>query len=198
MHHGPVPEPVSAATLSISASSCPHHPLHLPAPEKLLDKLLLFLFSVILTAWLSSADKTVKLWKVSERDKRPEGYNLKDEEGRLRDPATITTLRVSGTAALATRVVVGPGAGHLLSDPVGYSCNGRMRAPRRRLNLPQSPVADGGTGEVPSPNDYKSTLFLLSLRTRHMATTIRYHILSLCLLTLSKCLEHLLSSGHRG
>ena len=42
--------------------------------------------------------KTVKLWKVSERDKRPEGYNLKDEEGRLRDPATITTLRVSVTA----------------------------------------------------------------------------------------------------
>lgn len=42
---------------------------------------------------LSTNDKTVKLWKVSERDKRPEGYNLKDEEGRLRDPATITTLR---------------------------------------------------------------------------------------------------------
>ncbi|KAB0404432.1 hypothetical protein E2I00_009562, partial [Balaenoptera physalus] len=41
---------------------------------------------------LSTNDKTVKLWKVSERDKRPEGYNLKDEEGRLRDPATITTL----------------------------------------------------------------------------------------------------------
>lgn len=39
-------------------------------------------------------DKTVKLWKVSERDKRPEGYNLKDEDGRLRDPSTITTLRV--------------------------------------------------------------------------------------------------------
>ncbi|GAB1301682.1 Serine/threonine-protein phosphatase 2A 55 kDa regulatory subunit B beta isoform [Apodemus speciosus] len=42
---------------------------------------------------LSTNDKTVKLWKVSERDKRPEGYNLKDEEGRLRDPTTITTLR---------------------------------------------------------------------------------------------------------
>lgn len=41
------------------------------------------------------ADKTVKLWKISERDRRPEGYNLKDEEGRIRDPATITTLRVS-------------------------------------------------------------------------------------------------------
>lgn len=39
-------------------------------------------------------DKTVKLWKISERDKRPEGYNLKDEEGRVRDPTTITALRV--------------------------------------------------------------------------------------------------------
>ncbi|KAI4873135.1 hypothetical protein NFI96_016445 [Prochilodus magdalenae] len=39
-------------------------------------------------------DKTVKLWKISERDKRPEGYNLKDEDGRIRDPTTITALRV--------------------------------------------------------------------------------------------------------
>lgn len=39
-------------------------------------------------------DKTVKLWKVSERDKRPEGYNLKDEEGRLKDVSTITSLQV--------------------------------------------------------------------------------------------------------
>lgn len=41
-----------------------------------------------------SLDKTVKLWKISERDKRPEGYNLKDEDGRVRDPTTITALRV--------------------------------------------------------------------------------------------------------
>ena len=40
------------------------------------------------------ADKTIKLWKISERDKRPEGYNLKEEDGRYRDPNTVTTLRV--------------------------------------------------------------------------------------------------------
>lgn len=40
-------------------------------------------------------DKTIKLWKISERDKRAEGYNLKDEDGRLRDPFRITTLRAS-------------------------------------------------------------------------------------------------------
>lgn len=43
---------------------------------------------------LSTNDKTIKLWKISERDKRAEGYNLKDEDGRLRDPFRITSLRV--------------------------------------------------------------------------------------------------------
>lgn len=43
-----------------------------------------------------ASDKTVKLWKISERDKRPEGYNLKDEDGRIRNPSTITSLRVRG------------------------------------------------------------------------------------------------------
>ncbi|KTF86750.1 hypothetical protein cypCar_00030870 [Cyprinus carpio] len=43
---------------------------------------------------LSTNDKTIKLWKVSERDKRPEGYNLKDEEGRIKDISTVTSLRV--------------------------------------------------------------------------------------------------------
>ncbi|XP_066516022.1 protein phosphatase 2, regulatory subunit B, gamma a isoform X2 [Hoplias malabaricus] len=43
---------------------------------------------------LSTNDKTIKLWKVSERDRRPEGYNLKDEEGRLKDISTVTSLQV--------------------------------------------------------------------------------------------------------
>ena len=40
------------------------------------------------------ADKTVKLWKVSERNKRPEGYNLKDEGGIIRDASTLSSLQV--------------------------------------------------------------------------------------------------------
>jgi len=44
---------------------------------------------------LSTNDKTIKLWKVSERDKRAEGYNLKEDSGVLREPNTINTLRVS-------------------------------------------------------------------------------------------------------
>lgn len=47
------------------------------------------------TYFIFSPDKTIKLWKISERDKRPEGYNLKEEDGRYRDPTTVTTLRVS-------------------------------------------------------------------------------------------------------
>ncbi|XP_008821364.1 serine/threonine-protein phosphatase 2A 55 kDa regulatory subunit B delta isoform isoform X1 [Nannospalax galili] len=43
---------------------------------------------------LSTNDKTIKLWKISERDRRAEGYNLKDEDGRLRDPFRVTALRV--------------------------------------------------------------------------------------------------------
>ncbi|CDQ71471.1 unnamed protein product [Oncorhynchus mykiss] len=46
---------------------------------------------------LSTNDKTIKLWKVSERDKRPEGYNLKDEEGRIKDLSTVTSLQVDSS-----------------------------------------------------------------------------------------------------
>ena len=31
---------------------------------------------------------------MSERDKKAEGYNLKEDSGLLRDPSTINTLRV--------------------------------------------------------------------------------------------------------
>lgn len=47
---------------------------------------------------LSTNDKTIKLWKVSERDKRAEGYNLKDEAGELKDRGSITGLRVMPVA----------------------------------------------------------------------------------------------------
>jgi hypothetical protein len=52
------------------------------------DRCLLVLCSVL-------KDKTIKLWKITERDKRPEGYNLKDEEGKLKDLSTVTSLQVS-------------------------------------------------------------------------------------------------------
>ena len=42
----------------------------------------------------NTADKTVKLWKVSERRKRTDGFNLRDELGSPVDPSSITSLRV--------------------------------------------------------------------------------------------------------
>lgn len=49
---------------------------------------------IMLLTFTYTTDKTVKLWKVTERDKRPDGFNLKDENGITREPQSITTLRV--------------------------------------------------------------------------------------------------------
>ena len=53
---------------------------------------------------LSTNDKTIKLWKVSERDKRVEGYNTKEENGQLRDPSHVTSLRVIEVLFLITHI----------------------------------------------------------------------------------------------
>lgn len=79
-----------------------------------------------------------------------------------------------------------PKVGSMLAATAGYKCNVHVRPLGQRLSLTQSLVADGGAGKAPNPNDYKSTLLLLSLRTCHMATAIRYSIPSLCLFILSK------------
>ncbi|XP_063303455.1 serine/threonine-protein phosphatase 2A 55 kDa regulatory subunit B beta isoform isoform X1 [Pelobates fuscus] len=91
---------------------------------------------------LSTNDKTVKLWKVSERDKRPEGYNLKDEEGRLRDPCTITTLRVPVlrpmdlmVEATPRRVFSNAHTYHINSISVNSDYETYMSADDLRINL---------------------------------------------------------------
>jgi len=63
-------------------------------------------WSLLCSALLSLSDKTIKLWKISERDKRPEGYNLKEEDGRYRDPNTVTALRVSMKCFVESKVFV--------------------------------------------------------------------------------------------
>jgi serine/threonine-protein phosphatase 2A regulatory subunit B len=40
------------------------------------------------------ADKTIKLWKMLERSRRPEGYNLRDEQGFIREVSSIKSLTV--------------------------------------------------------------------------------------------------------
>ncbi|NWY70181.1 2ABB phosphatase, partial [Erithacus rubecula] len=91
---------------------------------------------------LSTNDKTVKLWKVSERDKRPEGYNLKDEEGRLRDPSMITVLRVPVlrpmdlmVEATPRRVFANAHTYHINSISVNSDYETYMSADDLRINL---------------------------------------------------------------
>jgi len=50
----------------------------------------------------------VKLWKLTERSKRPEGLNLRDESGAERDPTSITTLRVPTFVPADTMVEASP------------------------------------------------------------------------------------------
>jgi len=52
--------------------------------------------------------RTIKLWKVSERDKKAEGYNLKEDSGLLRDPSTINTLRVPVLGPVGLMVEASP------------------------------------------------------------------------------------------
>lgn len=72
----------------------------------------LYCSCTVLLFWFVSSlslltDKTIKLWKISERDKRPEGYNLKEEDGRYKDPNTITSLRVSPWIEQNPRLILG-------------------------------------------------------------------------------------------
>ncbi|XP_061118202.1 serine/threonine-protein phosphatase 2A 55 kDa regulatory subunit B alpha isoform-like isoform X2 [Conger conger] len=86
---------------------------------------------------LSTNDKTIKLWKISERDKQPEGYNLKEEDGRFRDPSAITTLRPLPLAAGARVYTHG-------SDGGGQPTEGFCQRPHlpRQLHLSQQRLRD--------------------------------------------------------
>lgn len=58
---------------------------------------------------LSTNDKTVKLWKVSEKRKRAEGFNLRDESGSpMHDVSSITSLRVPVVKPMELMVEASP------------------------------------------------------------------------------------------
>lgn len=56
---------------------------------------------------LSTNDKTIKLWKIQERDKRVEGFNLKEESG-IPIEKTVTTLRVPSVRPMELMVEASP------------------------------------------------------------------------------------------
>ncbi|CAB1321905.1 unnamed protein product [Coregonus sp. 'balchen'] len=98
---------------------------------------------------LSTNDKTIKLWKISERDKRPEGYNLKEEDGRYRDPTTVTKLRVPVfqpmdlmVEASPRRVFANAHTYHINSISVNSDCETYLSADDLRINLWNLEITD--------------------------------------------------------
>uniref|UniRef100_A0A7N6AD35 Serine/threonine-protein phosphatase 2A 55 kDa regulatory subunit B n=1 Tax=Anabas testudineus TaxID=64144 RepID=A0A7N6AD35_ANATE len=98
---------------------------------------------------LSTNDKTIKLWKISERDKRPEGYNLKEEDGRYRDPNTVTALRVPVfrpmdlmVEASPRRVFANAHTYHINSISVNSDCETYLSADDLRINLWHLEITD--------------------------------------------------------
>uniref|UniRef100_A0A8C7Z2L0 Serine/threonine-protein phosphatase 2A 55 kDa regulatory subunit B n=1 Tax=Oryzias sinensis TaxID=183150 RepID=A0A8C7Z2L0_9TELE len=98
---------------------------------------------------LSTNDKTIKLWKISERDKRPEGYNLKEEDGRYKDPSTITALRVPVLTpmdlmveASPRRVFANAHTYHINSISINSDCETYLSADDLRINLWHQEITD--------------------------------------------------------
>jgi serine/threonine-protein phosphatase 2A regulatory subunit B len=98
---------------------------------------------------LSTNDKTIKLWKVTERTKRPEGYNLKDENGAIRDPSSITSLRVPILKPMELMVEASPRRTfanahtyHINSISVNSDQETYMSADDLRINLWHMEVTD--------------------------------------------------------
>jgi len=84
----------------------------------------------------------VKLWKLSERNKKPEGLNLKDDTGIERDPSSITSLRVptfvqtdAMVEARPRRVFANAHAYHINSLSVNSDEETFLSADDLRINL---------------------------------------------------------------
>ena len=67
---------------------------HIRCGLKMIKHQLCYCVHWYINVFACTVDKTVKLWKVSERRKRTDGFNLRDEMGSPVDPSSITSLRV--------------------------------------------------------------------------------------------------------
>ncbi|XP_039448767.1 protein phosphatase PP2A 55 kDa regulatory subunit isoform X1 [Culex pipiens pallens] len=98
---------------------------------------------------LSTNDKTIKLWKVSERDKRVEGYNTREDNGSIRDPAMISSLRVPSikpmdlmVEASPRRIFANAHTYHINSISVNSDQETYLSADDLRLNLWHLEITD--------------------------------------------------------
>lgn len=97
---------------------------------------------------LSTNDKTIKLWKISERQKKINGYNLKDEHGQnIRSP--ITELRVPSVVptdltveATPKRIFANAHTYHINSISINSDQETYLSADDLRINLWHQEVTD--------------------------------------------------------
>lgn len=130
------------------------------------------------------ADKTIKLWKVSERHKRPEGYNLKDESGLLLDPSSITSLRVPQFKPMELMVEASPRrvfsnahTYHINSISVNSDQETYMSADDLRINLWHLEITDQSFSILAcSPPPLFSQLYHVYMTGGHLS-----HLLCFCL-----------------
>lgn len=98
---------------------------------------------------MCDTDKTIKLWKVAERNKRPEGYNLKDEMGQSTNKSSITQLRVPVfqpmelmVEASPKRVFANAHTYHINSVSVNSDLETYLSADDLRINLWNLEITD--------------------------------------------------------
>lgn len=117
--------------------------------------------------WSVLKDKTIKLWKITERDKRPEGYNLKDEEGKLKDLSTVTSLQVSLMDELAFSImfyqVMRP-LGLLEPGSGSHHCATILRVMNKYLLTPDRKLMGTRIQTLPSPPQWTSEFIEVTYR----------------------------------
>lgn len=105
-----------------------------------MQNVILVLF--LLDGCFCQLDKTVKLWKMSERTRRPEGYNLRDTNGYVREPSSVKLLKVPTLVptdlvveASPRRVYANAHTYHINSVSVNSDQETFMSADDLRINL---------------------------------------------------------------
>ncbi|XP_021962368.1 protein phosphatase PP2A 55 kDa regulatory subunit isoform X2 [Folsomia candida] len=98
---------------------------------------------------LSTNDKTIKLWRVTEKEWKVEGFNLKEENGTYRDPANLTQLSVPKVTptnlmveASLRRVFANAHTYHINSISVNSDQETYLSADDLRINLWNLEITD--------------------------------------------------------
>ncbi|KAG8134828.1 hypothetical protein E2320_007900, partial [Naja naja] len=98
---------------------------------------------------INPVDSLAGGFQITERDKKPEGYNLKDEEGKLKELSMVTSLQVPVLKPTDLMVEVSPRkvfanghTYHVNSISVNSDCETYMSADDLRINLWHLAITD--------------------------------------------------------